>query len=227
MSTQQFTQLVVGNYICNYGIIPSTNNGSDVIECFKISESKYGLYLLDVAGKNNLARNTTKEVQRLILNLALSEQRLLYSTNPEQLVQELNNTLCAVKITKYLTLLYGILDLETNYFSYSIAGHYPNPILLNNKYSQYLFGKGFPLGILPNATFEKFATQLQINDSIILLSDGIIKSFMPQEDMENKNNRLLESVFDTKAKLELLIQKLHLTTTIVDDIIVAIITRKS
>ena len=223
----QFTKQVVGNYICSYDIIPSGQHNYDAIEFFKISESKYGLYLVDVAGTGDLSIKAVKKVQELIIQLAIAEQHL----NPESLIQQLNSTIYTAKLGKYLTLFYGVLDLENNCFNYSIAGHYPNPILLdNNNHAKYLFGKGFPLGILPNITFEKFSIPIPINTSIILFSDGIMKFFMPQEDIEYRSNYLLTLICDSKAQIQTLIQKLNLnsaTINILDDIIVTIITRQN
>ncbi len=224
----QFTQQVVGNYICSYDIIPSGHNNNDVFKLFQISESKYGTYLVDVARTNNLP-NSIKQIQELIINLACSEQKIFYSLNPESLLQKLNSQIYAEKLNKYLTLFYGVLDLENNCFNYSIAGHYPNPILLdNNNHAKYLFGKGFPLGILPNTTFEKFSVPIPKNSSIVLFSDGIMKFFMPQEDIEYRSNYLLNLICTSKAELQPLLQNLNLNTTtlnILDDIIVAIIKR--
>jgi serine phosphatase RsbU (regulator of sigma subunit) len=233
MSIQQhqFTQQVVGNYTCSYDIIPSRHSSYDAIDFFKISESKYGLYLIDVAGTGNLSIKAVAQVQELIIKLACSEQKTSFASNPESLIQQLNSTIYTIKLGKFLTLFYGVLDLENNCFNYSIAGHYPNPILLdNNNHAKYLFGKGFPLGILPNTTFEKFSIPISTNSSIILLSDGIMKFFMPQEDIEYRSNYLLTLICESNAQLPTLLQKLNLnsaTLNILDDIIVAIIKRQN
>lgn len=226
MSTQQ----VIGNYICNYGIIPSTCTGGDAVEIFQISEDHYGLYLLDLSGHGHLIINIVTQIKELILQLANAEQKSYFSVNPQELMQQLNTYLYSNKLGKYLTLLYGVLDLKNNCFNYSVAGHYPNPILLNNKgYTKYLFSKGVPLGILKNASFEKFSIPMSVEDAIILFSDGIVKFFMPESDIEDRSNYLLELISQTQAEYSNLLQKLNLQTTtsnITDDIIITIIKRQ-
>ena len=199
---QQFTQQIVGNYICSYGILPSPKSGGDINDFFKISDSKYGIYLIDVAGIGKSSVTAIKQVKDLIISLALSEQQTLYSQNPELLLQQTNLAVYNAKLGKYLTLIYGVLDLESNYFNYSIAGHYPNPILLDqNGHAKYLFGKGFPIGILPNATFEKFTIQIPTNNSILLFSDGIMRFLMPHENMEYRSNYLLNIICNKVGRL--------------------------
>lgn len=226
MSTQQ----VIGNYICNYGIIPSTRTGGDAVEIFQISEDHYGLYLLDLSGHGQVISNIVTQIKELIMQLANAEQKSHFSVNPQELMQQLNTYLYSNKLGKYLTLLYGVLDLKNNCFNYSVAGHYPNPILLNNKrYTKYLFSKGVPLGILKNASFEKFSIPMSVEDAIILFSDGIVKFFMPESDIEDRSNYLLELISQTQAEYSNLLQKLNLqktTSNITDDIIITIIKRQ-
>ena len=144
-------------------------------------------------------------------------------------MQQTNLAVYNAKLGKYLTLIYGVLDLESNYFNYSIAGHYPNPILLDqNGHAKYLFGKGFPIGILPNATFEKFTIQIPTNNSILLFSDGIMRFLMPHENMEYRSNYLLNIICNSKAEIRLLLQNLKLnenTPNITDDIAITIINK--
>lgn len=228
---QQFTQQAIGNYICNYGIIPSTQTGYDIFDFFKISESQYGLYLLDVAGNGQSSKIAAQQTDQLICSFLQSDQKSLYINNPEILMHQLNSKIYNLKLGKYLTLFYGVLDLTNNCFNYSIAGHYPNPILLDYKgFTKFLFGKGFPLGVLPNTLFEKFSTPIQINEAIIVFSNGIMKQYMPTEDMDHKSDYLLNITYNSKAKINNLLDQLNLnlqSNNIIDDIIIAVINRQA
>lgn len=227
MSTQQ----VIGNYICNHCILPSSLSGGDITEIFKITEEQYGLYLLDIAGHGQTITNTVTQIKKLLIELANSQQSLEYITNPGSLVKQLNLLLRARKIFKYLTLLYGVLDLNKNCFNYTIAGHYPNPILLDTQqHAKYLPGKGIPLGILENSQFETYSIPLEINNTIIVFSDGIIKSSMLNFAIEDRINYLLELTSRTNADLNAIAQQLNLgftTNNIKDDIIITTLKRTS
>lgn len=225
MSTKQ----VIDNYICNHCILPSTLSGGDVTEIFKINEKQYGLYLLDIAGHGQAITNTVTQIKQLLIELANSKNNLEYITDPGSLVKQLNLLLHEKKICKYLTLLYGVLDLNNNCFNYTIAGHYPNPILLDNQqHAKYLPGKGISLGILANYQFATFSVPLGINDTIIIFSDGIIKSLMLDLTIEDRIDYLLELTSKTKADLNTIMQQFNLNfagNNIKDDITITILKR--
>ncbi len=120
------------------------------------------------------------------------------------------------------------MDLKNNTLNYTIAGYYPNPILVDSKlHAKYLFGKGYPLGIVPKASFENFTVSIEPNNSLIFFSDGIMRFFMPGEDSDVKNNGLLNLVCTSKVEIDSILHKLDLTysTPIIDDIVIFTIQR--
>ena len=232
MGTQQHSHIkrIVGDYLVSYGVIQSVYDSCDVIDFFKISEHKYGLYLADVSGTGSASVAVMNKLQGLINKhcFACLEKQSQCILDPALLVKNINEEMYTAQLGKYVTLIYGVLDLEKNTLNYTIAGFYPNPILVNDKFhAKYLFGKGYPLGILPKADFENFTLQIEPDNSIIFFSDGIMRFFMPGEDVESKDNGLLNLVCSSKVEIDDILQKLDLTysTPIIDDIVIFTIKR--
>lgn len=233
MSTQQYSHIkrIVGDYLVSYGVIQSVYDSCDVIDFFKIGEFQYGLYLADVAGTGDSSVAVMNKLQSLINKhcFACLESKEELNLDPAIIVKNINTEMYSAKLGKYITLIYGILDLKTNTLNYTIGGYYPNPILVDSKFhAKYLFGKGYPLGIVPQATFENFTVPIDPNNSLIFFSDGIMRYFMPGEDSESKDNGLLNLVCSSKVEIDSILQKLDLTysTPIIDDIVIFTIQRK-
>ena len=78
-------------------------------------------------------------------------------------------------ITKFIPIFYGILNTETNTFTYTNAGHEPGLFISNNQ-CKLLDTEGFPLGGMEDTVFEEKKINLNPNDIIFLFTDGIIES---------------------------------------------------
>lgn len=225
MNTQQYSHIkrIVGDYLVSYGVIQSIHNSCDVIDFFKIGELQYGLYLADVAGVGDTSVAVMNKLQGLI-----NKHCFACLEDPATTVQNINTEMYSAKLGKYVTLIYGILDLKKNKLDYTIAGYYPNPIFVDsNLHAKYLFGKGYPLGIVPKATFENFSISIEPNDSLLFFSDGIMRFFMPGEDSASKDNGLLNLVCSSKVEIDSILHKLNLTysTPVIDDIVIFSIKR--
>ena len=75
----------------------------------------------------------------------------------------------------YFTMIYGVLDTESGRLRLAQAGH-PAPILLRKGKPPELLGDGgFPLGMLPDRTFDALEYQVEKGDRLFLCSDGILE----------------------------------------------------
>jgi sigma-B regulation protein RsbU (phosphoserine phosphatase) len=113
----------------------------------------------------------------------------------------------------YFTMVYGILDKQSGRLRLAQAGH-PSPILLRGDNSIESLGDGgFPLGMLPDRTFDPLEYQLEKGDRLILCSDGVLEctnaageEFGRQRFMELLNRHRHASL---DALLELLQSTMH------------------
>ena len=78
----------------------------------------------------------------------------------------------------FVTLFFGMLDLNTGDFTYVNAGH-SAPLIYEAARKAYRYlpaGQNFVLGGLPDTTFEQESIKLKPHDIIFLYTDGIIEA---------------------------------------------------
>lgn len=68
----------------------------------------------------------------------------------------------------------GVIDEETGLLTYSIGGHLPLPVLYTPDSVRYLEGRGLPVGLFNEATYEDHVLELPPTFSLTLMSDGIL-----------------------------------------------------
>lgn len=240
---------IIGDYVISYGLMQSIHSSCDTIDFFKVNEHKYGFYLADVSGSGVESVKTMHSLQDLInkychpVDDTSKYQKNLKTLVPNQVAKKINQEMHRLKSKEYVTLTYGILDLVSNAFEYTVAGYYPNPILINDKFeAKYLYARGYPLGLIKDANFEKFNVLIEEGSSLIFFSDGILRFLMLAEngshdpnglnqENTNKENKLLKLISEDNSKIEVekILHKLNLnySTPIVDDIVILIIQRNS
>lgn len=226
MDNQQYSHIkrMLGDYTVSYGLIQSLNPSYDTIDFFKINDYKYGLYLADVAGPGD----NTAVINRL--QQIINHHCLECLTNkdgcildPAMVLENINLEMYSEKLSKYVTLFYGLLDLNTNILNYSIAGHYPNPILVDNQLNaKYVLNKGYPLGLVPKANFENYNIKFNANDSLVLFSNGIMNYFKSDSAYKDKSDSLLDLICNSKLDISNILHNLKLdyNTVVVDDIVI-------
>lgn len=233
MSNQPYSHIkkIIGNYAISYGVIQSINNSCDSIDCFKIDDNKIAIYLADLAGGIDDKATLTLFQDLINTYVVLPGYAKNYNNlEPTKVLESINHSLCLKHLGKYITLIYGILDLSSNVFEYSVAGYYPNPILVGvNIDPKYLVNRGYPLGVLATATFEKFQVNLSEDQSLVFFSDGIMKFFKPNSYEKMQDDALLQLICNCKIDVGNILEKLHLTysTPVIDDIVIMTITRNN
>ncbi len=149
--------------------LPARHVGGDFYDIFPLPNRKWGVCVGDVSGKGVPAA--------LFMAKAISEfRREADSSSPSAVVKRLN-----VKITGgqssglFLTLLYLVLEPMTGRFFFSNAGHEPVFFYEKSKHSVQLLstGKGTPLGIDSDGTFDERQQVVSSGDILLLQSDGV------------------------------------------------------
>ena len=193
-----------GNYVFAHSITPSLYLSGDFVEYFRITDKKVGLYLADVSGHGASSAFVTVLLKSLISQCYARYQIHGDKTviSPEHIMEELSYEIHSARLGKYMTMIYGVLDIETNEFCYGVGGHYPNPIVLEADGNvRYLEGNGFPIGIMKNVNYETQTITVPKGGSLMMFSDGIMEIFMQESDMDRKNEGLLELVKEVKADI--------------------------
>jgi serine phosphatase RsbU (regulator of sigma subunit) len=110
---------------------------------------------------------------------------MLAHSNPEVasvLVQASRTLRGAMRPGMFLTCVYGILDTERHLFRYVCAGHCP-PILLGSRTPRLLDAGGKPIGMFPDAVFERslrtHEVRIEPGTGLLLYSDGLTEALDP------------------------------------------------
>lgn len=147
---------------------PSAYLSGDWYDYWKISDKEIIFYLADVSGHGVTSSLLTSW-------MAAFHGR---SKTPRELIKKLNGMLVQENIEKHITMLAGILNLETHQLRWSSAGHYPPPIIFEpNQAPRVLNTSSFPLGLTEDLEVEEFECILNKHARFIICSDGALEPF--------------------------------------------------
>ncbi|MEQ9692811.1 SpoIIE family protein phosphatase [Shimia sp. SDUM112013] len=196
--------------------------GGDLVGHFRISDSRIGLYSIDVSGHGISSALMTARLagflssnspeQNVALRM-LPDGRQGYHP-PEHVLQQLNQIILGEMETEhYFTMLLAIVDLQTGDIEMTQAGH-PHPVVLRNDGSIEEVGPGgLPVGLIDGAEFTPFSVRLDPGDRILILSDGVTEC--PDQDGKMLGEDGLEQLLrqlpsnDVNETLNSLIYKLE------------------
>jgi serine phosphatase RsbU (regulator of sigma subunit) len=159
--------------------------GGDYYDVFTLADDSVVLMIGDAAGhgmKSCLSIMTMHTLVRMM--------RRLEHQDTAHFVEEINKGLCEQSIVTekggFITLLYGILNADTQTLQWSAAGHQP-PLLqdLSTGTIEPLAGQdagGLPLAVDEDAEYESYACKLPDNCRLLLYSDGLEEAFPEGDD---------------------------------------------
>jgi phosphoserine phosphatase RsbU/P len=161
---------------------PSGHVGGDLVGCFEISSHRIAVYSVDVSGHGVASAMMTARLsgllsggspeQNLALNSAKNGSREAWP--PELVASRLNSVMIDdLQVEQYFTMAYAEIDLETGKVWLVQAGH-PHPIIMRKSRRIESIGEGgLPIGLIPDASFERVEARLAPGDRLVLLSDGV------------------------------------------------------
>jgi len=152
-------------------LIPARETSGDFYDLIHLPDSRVGLVIADVTDKGMGAALYMALTRTLMRTYALERTR-----KPHQVLEEVNGRILAdTQGGYYVTLFYGILDLNTGILDYSNAGHPPG-VLVRGPESvrlKILGRTGPPLGVSKEAPWESAVVSIRPGDHLILYTDGI------------------------------------------------------
>lgn len=225
--------LKLNDFECSYRVIASLELSGDFVEYFVINENCIGVYLADVSGHGASSAFVT-----VLLKSLINQYQVHYKVNkndailnPAKIMQALSDEIFSAKLSKYITLIYGVIDTSTSEFTYGIGGHYPNPILYSQDgTAKFLTGSGFPIGIVTPVEYQQQTVKVEKGEQLILLSDGVMEVFMHGSTLDEKDRGLLEVVKTSKGDIPAMLRGCGVTTKTnlqqPDDITILVISHK-
>lgn len=219
-----------GHYRVEHKVIPSLFLSGDFVDLAYTAERFLSFYLIDVAGHGASSAFVTVWMKHASTEI-LQEHRLFRDagelhTDLQLWLNEINRRLLDSRLGTHMTCLVGVVDLEANRLSYSVAGHLPLPVLVQAGQAQFLQGKGAPLGLFPDHSWQTFQHDFPVGAHLLAFSDGILE-VMPPQDLLEKEEFLLKLLSGSEPGIEGSCQALSLEQTLEapDDIAIVSIVR--
>ncbi|CAM3682867.1 response regulator [Parendozoicomonas haliclonae] len=190
---------LMGNYFIDYKIWPSLYLSGDFVDYFAINEHSFGFYLADVSGHGASSAFVTVLLKHMSLSLLQEFQAgdMDRLARPSVVLSAINKNLLASELGKHVTVFGGVVDTRTNQLTYSVGGHFPQPILSMGGQSRYLEDRGLPVGLFPDVDYTDITIDLSGPFTLTIFSDGILE-VLPQETLKEKEQYLL-SVINEQA----------------------------
>ena len=168
--------------------------GGDFYDFFPIDDHRMGFTIADVSGKGVPAAIFMAVSRTLIKATGLQDK----PTN--ECMSSVNDMLCDESVgSMFVTVFYGIYDLQTGHITFTNAGHNPPYILKANGSVEALQAPcNLVLGAVPDMPFSCDTLELEPGDTLFMYTDGVTEA-------ENKNHdqfgesRLEEALAECKG----------------------------
>jgi sigma-B regulation protein RsbU (phosphoserine phosphatase) len=152
---------------------PSKEVGGDLYDYFLLSDKKTLCYVIgDVSGKGVPAALFMAITRTLVRSTAEVE------TDPGRLLAAVNNRISENNPNlMFVTLLVGMLNIETGEFIWANAGH-PPPFLISRGGAELLPGRSGPAcGVMENISYRTFAHRFSPGETLFGYTDGVTEAF--------------------------------------------------
>ena len=160
-------------------------------------------YLADVSGHGASSAFVTVLLKFMTTRLLYESRRggVLPEFKPSDVLAHINRGLLNCKLGKHVTMIGGVIDEQAGSLTYSIGGHLPLPVLFSAGESYYLQGRGLPVGLFAEATYQDHVMQIPESFSLTLLSDGIL-DLLPGDTLKEKETLLPQLVSSAGGTLD-------------------------
>lgn len=153
----------------------SSDLGGDLWGLDPLDESRFAVWLADFSGHGVTAAMNTFRLHALLEHLAERDR-------PAVFLAELNSRLAGLlPLGQYATMLYGVVDVARNSFTYAGAAA-PPPVAVHTSSLRTEIGNGagLPLGVSRNASYVERSMSLGPGTLLFMASDALTES--PAED---------------------------------------------
>lgn len=203
--------LAFGEYEISHSVTPSLYLSGDFVG-YNFVLGRYLLfYFADVSGHGASSAFITVLLRfmigRVIRRHITENDYTALNEAPEGLLEHVNNQILATGLGKHLTIVAGCLDIETSKLRYVVGAQLPRPILIVDGVAKYLPGKGKPVGIFEEASWQVEEITLPKRCALVLLSDGVF-DLVPDKDLSDKEQTLLRFLAVSSDDIESLKQAL-------------------
>ena len=168
-------------------MIPAKEVGGDFYDFFMIDNNRLGFVIGDVSGKGIPAAIFMAVSRTLIRATGLK------GISVEECIDYANQLLCSESSScMFVTVFYGIIDVDTGTIDYVNGGHNPPYIIhADGSVEQTELTGGTILGFVEDQQFKSKKIQLQPGEKLFLFTDGVTEAFN-KDGEEYGDERLVE-----------------------------------
>jgi len=224
------TPLQKGEYEIAHKVIPSLYLSGDFVGYNVIFDRYLVFYVADVSGHGASSAFLTV-LLKFILNRILRRHTVKNDVNvmakaPEGFIEHINKQIMALGLDKHLTIFAGSIDMERDILRYSVAAHMPMPVFVADGDVRMLPGKGKPVGIFSDCTWDVEEIALPKKFAMVTVSDGVLE-FLPGNSLQEKEQYLSETIANSDASLEEICEGLGINQVVdaPDDVTVLTLSR--
>ena len=147
---------------------PARIVGGDYFDVYKFGASRLGLCIADVSGKGMPAALLMSNLQAVVRGLATED------TSPKILLEKVNRVMFLnTTEAKFITLFYGLLDVDRKFLQYSSAGHNPPVLTREDGVQVRLEQGGLILGAFHESVYDQGEIDLRPGDRLVMFTDGL------------------------------------------------------
>jgi serine phosphatase RsbU (regulator of sigma subunit)/predicted ester cyclase len=156
---------------------PAREVGGDFYDFLELIDGRLGIVVGDATGKGVPAALVMSSTRSMLRALARA------SNSPGEVLEQVNDLLVSdIPPNMFVTCFYAILDPESGRLSYANAGH-DLPYLHRNGDAEELRARGMPLGLMPGMGYEEKKIELDVGESALFYSDGLVEAHDPKGEM--------------------------------------------
>jgi sigma-B regulation protein RsbU (phosphoserine phosphatase) len=148
---------------------PAKDVGGDFYDFFRIDNERIGLVMADVSGKG-IPAAIFMAVSRTLLRATA-----LRGESPAACITYTNKLLEKESVSSmFVTIFYGIFDINTGELTYCNAGHNPPYIIRNNGKIEVFPVPDNPIaGFFDELEFTEDKIRIEKNETLVLFTDGV------------------------------------------------------
>lgn len=193
------------------GFFPSLLLSGDFADFFQADRpSRVMVLLADVAGHGVSSAMVTVVIKNLVNRLRRNMERgsSFDLLSPSRVLERINNELQFTALGKHATVFCALIDTDQRSMTYSVAGHTPMPVLVQDGETQILEGKGRPVGLFDQVDYSETVIGLSEQGyHLCLASDGVL-DLLPGSNARERSAALSHAVGNCDGELEKLTQQL-------------------
>ena len=150
---------------------PAKDVGGDFYDFFRIDDDHIGLVIADVSGKGIPAAIF------MAVSRTLTRATGIRGGSPAECISYTNRLLAAESVNSmFVTMFYGILNVNTGEVVYCNAGHNPPYVLQGGKVKELPMTMDPMVGAIDGIEYHENTMQLGAGDALIMFTDGVTEA---------------------------------------------------